>query len=203
LHTAGLLLAIGITLGSGGTGADEHLLAGARAFREGRFEQALVEFSVAQGLGSQDAAPYAAASLVKLGRAEEAVEAFGGGDGPGRDALIDYYRAMACYQARLYVCADRILAGLGDRTGPRIAGQAVKVRAAIAAELAKEPSQTAVDWYHARCQAASDGRRPILAAAYCREAIALAERREDRYRRSEAAAKLAKMGDGSSPGAKR
>ncbi len=182
-----------MSLSTGGTSADEHLLVGARSFREGRFGDALVEFLVAQNLGSADAAGYAAASLVKLQRHEEAIEAFGGVEAPARDALLDYYRALACYDVRLYSCADRILAGVGERSGPRIAGQASKIRAAIAAELAKEPTQGSIDWYLSICSARLEAGRPLLAQAYCREAGVLADRREDRYRRSDAVALLARL----------
>ncbi len=46
--------------------ADAHVLEGARLFRENRFTEALVEFRVADRLGSADARAYAAAALVKL-----------------------------------------------------------------------------------------------------------------------------------------
>jgi hypothetical protein len=202
LHTAGLLLVLQVALSTGGTGADEHLLAGARSFREGRFDEALVEFRVAQTLGSPDASAYAGAALVKLDRPEEAIQSFGGGDEPGRDALIDYYRALACYEARLYLCADRLLAGVGERSGPRIADQAAKIRSGIAAELAAEPSRVAVDWYLARCSERNDAKRPILVAAYCREAAGLARRRKDQYGRAEAEAMLARLGRGSRAGSR-
>lgn len=193
MNTAGLLLVLQIALSTGGSGAGEHLLAGARSFREGRFEEALVEFRVAQNLGSPDALGYAGATLVKLGRPEEAIQAFGGGEEPGRDALMDYFRALACYEARLYLCADRLFAGVGERSGPRIAEQATKIRSDIAAELAQEPSREAVDWYLARCSAEQDARRPVLASAYCREAAGLASRRKDRYGRAQAEAAFARM----------
>ncbi len=99
---------------------------------------------------------------MKLGRAEEAVEAFAPTE-EGRDALLDYYRGIACYEARLYLCADRLLAVVGARSGPRIAQEATKARAAIASELAKEPAQPTIDWYLARCGAA--GSRPIDAGS--------------------------------------
>lgn len=194
MGTAGLLLVLGISLSAGGTGADGHLLAGARAFREGRFDTALVEFRVAQALGSREAAAYAASALVKLDRPEEAVDAFGE-DELARDALLDYYQATACYQARLYACADRLLAGIGNRSGPRIAEQVAKVRGAIAAALAKEPTQGAIDWYLAKCAASAGAGRAVLAAAQCREAAALSERRSDRYRHGDATSSLARLGD--------
>ncbi|SRR6266542_1974716 len=183
-----LLLGLALTT----PGAEEHLVAGARHFREGRFDTALVEFRVAERLGAKEASGYAGASLVKLQRPEEALEAFGAA-GAGGDALLDYYRALACYDARLFLCADRILAAVGERSGPRIAGQARKMRADIAAALAQEPAQEAVDWYLGRCSAGADAQRPALAAAYCREAAGLADRRKDRYRRGDALAALATL----------
>jgi hypothetical protein len=178
---AGLPLLVAVTLAS--TGADEHVLAGARLFREGRWAEALVEFRVAERLGSAGARGYAGAALVKLGRAEEAVEAFEGPGAPvpGRDPLLDYYHAQACYDARLYVCADRLLAGVGERTGPRIGAEAAKARAAIAALLGAEPKADAVDWFLARCEDTARTGRDVLARAFCEEAKALGERRRDRH----------------------
>lgn len=195
MQIGGLLLVLTVLLSSPGSGeksAAEHLAAGARAFREARYGEALVEFRVAEALGSADAEAYVGASLVKLGRAEEAVDAFSG-SAEGRDPLLDYYHAIACYEARLYQCADRLLANVGARSGPRIAEQASKTRAAISAELAKEPAQPTIDWYLARCAERHDGGQPVLAAAFCREAAGLAERRADRYRLAEAVARLASL----------
>jgi len=172
-HTLALFLAAGLP----SAGADEHLLAGAERFREGRFEEALVEFRVAARLGAAGTDPYVASTLVKLGRHEEAVELFGGGDEPGPDALIDYYRALACWGARLFGCADRLLAGIGDRSGPKVAEQAARLRATIAAELRRPPSQATVDWYRGRCADEKRMGRTALAGAYCREAVAVASRR--------------------------
>ncbi|BDG10045.1 hypothetical protein [Anaeromyxobacter paludicola] len=182
MSSTALSLALALSLTAGGSGAGEHLLAGARLFRDGRFPEALVEFRVSQKLGAPEAAPYVGASLVKLNRPEEAVEAFGGAEGGSRDALLDYYLALACYESRLYLAADRILAGIGGRSGPRIAEQAAKLRSSIAGELGgREPPRSAVDWYLARCEAAGAQGRAALAEAYCREAAGLGARRADRY----------------------
>lgn len=197
-----LLLAAVLSAPGPGTSAGEHLIAGATAFREGRYDQALVEFRVAQALGSTDAGPYAAASLVMLKRSEEAVEAFASTTGT-RDALLDYYHGLACYEARLYLCADALLGSVEARSGPRLAEQARKTRAAIARELAKEPPPPTVDWYLTRCTERRDAGKPILAAAYCREAVGLAERRGDRYRYSEAATQLADLPPVGRPGTPR
>jgi hypothetical protein len=188
-----LLIAFEVLLTAATPGADEHLLVGAQAFRDGRYDQALVEFRVAQKLGAADAAGYAAATLVKLGRPEEAVEAFGVIRDETGDALLGYYQAIACYDARLYVCADRLLAAVGERAGPRIAEQTRKTRAAIASDLSREPSRASVDWYLGRCSERRTENRPVLAGAYCDEAVALAGKRADRYRFSEAAAERASL----------
>ncbi len=183
-----LPLVLGLALGAASGGAEEHLLAGANAFREERFDEALVEFRVATTLGAPEGATYAATTLVKLNRPEEAVEAFGPATAPGQDALLDYYRAMACYDAHLYLCADALLASVGSRAGPRIAALAADVRAKVAAALAAEPSRESIDWYLARCSAERAGKRKVLAAAYCREATGLSKRRADRYKLAEAEA---------------
>src|SRR6516225_9338445 len=156
------------------TGAEEHLLAGARFFKEGRFAEALVEFRVAQKAGSEDALWYVGATLQKLGRCEEALEAFAAADPTSHDALLDYYRALACYDARLYLCADKLLASVRDRSGPRIAALVQEVRAKIAVALSGGPSTDAIDWYHQRAGEALGQGRKLLAAAYLEEAQALA-----------------------------
>jgi len=167
--------ACALTLSTNGAG-EEHLVSGAAHFREGRYAEALVEFRVAEKLGVRQASAYSGASLVKLERFEEAIEAFGSKDGAARDALIDYYRALACYGARLYVCADETLVRIGERSGPKLAGLAATIRADVAAKLAMEPTPVALQWYATRCaQRRSEG-RAILAQAYCAEASALAKR---------------------------
>ncbi|WP_242342432.1 tetratricopeptide repeat protein [Anaeromyxobacter terrae] len=169
-------LAVLVAAGATEGGAEPHLLAGAAHFRAERYDAALVEFRVAERLGEPEAAGYAGAALVKLERFEEAVETFETAS-PGGHPLHDYYRALACYGARLYSCADRLLAGLGDRSGPRIAEQARAIRAELAPTLEAPPSETSLAWYRDRCEARRAEGRAALAAAYCREADALAARR--------------------------
>ncbi len=189
---AALTLALSL---SAAPAADAHVLAGARLFREERWAEALVEFRVAERMGAREARAYAGATLVKLERPEQALDAFEGADGlaPGRDALLDYYHALACYEARLYLRADALLARVGARSGPRIAEQAAKVRADIAALLSRAPAPAAIDWYLARCDAEGrDGRVP-RARAYCEEARGLGERRADRHGVAEARERLARL----------
>jgi hypothetical protein len=193
----GAFLAV-VCLAAGALAAGEdHLLAGAQLFRERRFQEAYVEFTVAARLGAGgDAAWYAAATLVKLERPEDALVAFAAAERAApsvADPLLDYYRALACYDARLFLCADRLLEGVGDRTGPRIGAQARKMRADIAALLATEPSADSIDWYHAHGAAARKEGHYSLAALYFTEAAALSHRRQDRHREAEARASLVEL----------
>src|SRR5712692_815249 len=145
------------------SGADEHLLTGARFFRTGEFSRALVEFRVAEKLGGPgEASWYAAATLVKLGRPEDALDAFAQAEKSApaaRDALLDYYRALACYDARLYGCAAKLFAEVGDQTGPRIGGLARKARESIEKLFAASVTQGAVDWYRERAAVAHSAKR--------------------------------------------
>jgi hypothetical protein len=172
---AALLLAA--TLAATGT-AGEHLLAGARDFREGRYGDALVEFRVADALGAEGARAYVAASLVNLERFEEALEAFEGVP-RGEDALLDFYRALACYGAHLYACADEILGTIGDRGGPKIAAEVDHLRREIATRRGRQPTGDVVAWYSARCADLRVAKRVALAGAYCRESVALDARRAE------------------------
>jgi tetratricopeptide (TPR) repeat protein len=179
-----------------GTGADEHSLAGARSFRAGRFGDALIEFRVAEKMGNREAAWYAAASLVKLKRPQDALEAFAAAERVAprsRDDLIDYYRATACYEARLYTSADRLLAGIGERAGPRILEEVRRVRSDIARLLRSEPTTATVDWYHWRAGEALQKGRALLAQGYLEEVSVLSARRKDRYRADEARLALARV----------
>lgn len=170
--------------------SEPHLIAGAEAFRVEAFEKALVEFRVAEALGSTEASWYAAASLLKLGRAEDAVEAFvlaERGTRSAGDALLEVYRGQACYAARLYLCADRWFESAASRAGPRLAPELKALRAAIGDALQPEQLAPAIDRILARASELS-GTRPILAAAYADEAVALSARSPARHRAAEATA---------------
>lgn len=179
--------------------ADAHVLEGARLFRDNRFTEALVEFRVADRLGAPDARSYAGAALVKLDRPEDALELFERSGRRERDSdpLLAYYHALACYGARLYLCADDLLAGVGERTGPRIGEQARQIRSQIAAALPAAPPPDSVDWYLSRARSRAEAGRPLLARAYAAEAQRLGERRTDRHGVAEAAALLERL---STPG---
>ncbi len=183
--------------------ATPHLLQGARHFREGRFSNALVEFKVAQRLGTGGEADwYIAASLVKLGRSEEALESFAAARKrapDARDALLDYYHALACYEVKLYLCADTLLDAVGEASGPRIGEQVRKLRSDISALFRAAPTPASIDWYHVRAAEARTARRPVLAARYLEEAVRLAERRGDRHRLAEARAGLGALSEVPTP----
>src|SRR4051812_37338078 len=171
--------------------ADEHLLLGARAFRAGRYAEALVEFKVAEKLGAgPDARAYAAAALVKLDRPEEAVELFG--PKAEADPVLEFYRALACYQSRLFLCADQALEAAMGRFGPRVAEEARALRAQIQRTLSEEIQPEAVGWYLRHGEDAVQGGRPGLGRLYAEEARALGGRRKDCHRCAEAEALLAK-----------
>ncbi len=196
---AGLRFVLALAI-STGPAANEHLLAGAGAFRDGRFADALVEFRVAEKLGAAEGGTYAAAALVKLGRPEEAIEAFATSP-PGDDDLLDWYRALACYEARLYTCAGRLLARLA-RAGPQATSEVEKLRADIARVLAPEPAKASIDWYLARCDERRKEGSTALAAAYCREAADLGARRPDRHGVGRATAGLARLDPAAARGVK-
>ena len=163
-----LLAALAAALALSSTPGEAHLLEGARRFREERWEEALVEFRVAARLGEPGAGAYAGAALVKLRRWDEAIEAFGP-DGPARDALMDYYRALACHGAGLYACADAILSTIGERAGPRLSSQAAEIRAALAPVLSAPPAAPVLEALSERCETFRRRGRDALASAYCRE----------------------------------
>jgi tetratricopeptide (TPR) repeat protein len=197
MKRAALLLLLASPAVRADSGADDHMLAGAQYFQAGRFTEALVEFRVAERAGTEGGAIwYVAATLVKLKQPEDALSEFAraeAGAPADRDALFDYYHALGCYDARLYFCSDRLLALIGERAGPRIAGQARRIRADLAPVLSAIPSTAAIDWYHARARAASDAGRAALASAYYEEAFSLAALRADGYRRQEALAGMGRL----------
>ena len=197
------LALLGLTAATPPPDATPHLLQGARHFREGRFANALVEFKVAQRLGTGGEADwYIAASLVKLGRAEEALEAFSTARKTApeaRDALLDYYHALACYEARLYLCADSLLGAVGDASGPRMGEQVRKLRSDIASLFRSAPTPASIDWYHARAAQVRASGRAVLAAHYLEEAVGLAGKREDRYRLAEARSALGALSERPAP----
>lgn len=170
--------------------SETHLVAGAAAFRAEAYEKALVEFRVAEALGSTEASWYAAASLLKLGRAEDAVEAFVLAERSNRgatDALLEVYRGQACYAAQLLLCADRWFESASARAGPRLGPQLKALRAAIRDALQPAQLDSAIDRLLERAARLQEP-RPALAFAFAEEASGLAARSPGRHRQGEATA---------------
>ena len=175
--------------------SESHLVAGAEAFRAEAYEKALVEFRVAEALGSTEASWYAAASLLKLGRADDAVEAFVVAERSNRaasDALLEVYRGQACYAAQLLLCADRWFESASARAGPRLGPQLKALRAAIRDALQPGQIDAAIDRLLDRA-GGLQGTRPALAFALAEEAAALAARSPARHRQAEATALAAHL----------
>lgn len=162
---------------------ERHLLSGAAHFRAGRYDEALVEFRVAEKLGAGPIARwYAASALAQAGRSEEAVEEFlaaAAAAPEARDAVLTWHEAVASHDARLYRRADRLLAQMGSSAGPRIAEQAAKLRAQIAPLLRAEPTAANVNWYVDRARALYGSDHPALARLFAEEGLAVARRRPD------------------------
>lgn len=162
-----------------GQTSDDHLLAGARAFRDGNYERALVEFRVAQRVGAgEQAAWYLAATLQKLGRNEEALEAFLEAEHAwpaGRDTVLTWYEAVASHELGLFAYADRLAARLSAEAGPRLAEQAEKLRRQLQPLLTATPTSAQVDFHLGRIQALKGSRRK-LALLHLEEARSLSRR---------------------------
>ena len=190
-----LALALLLAAGPDVPASESHLIAGAEAFRAETYEKALVEFRVAEALGSSEAPWYVAASLLKLGRPEDAIEAFVIAERSNRsatDALLDVYRGQACYAAQLLLCADRWFESAGARAGPRLAPQLKALRGAIRDALQTGQIDPAIDRLLDRA-AAVQTTRPALAFAFAEEAAGLASRSNTRHRQAEAVTLASKL----------
>lgn len=170
--------------------ADDHLLAGATAYREGRLDEALVEFNVALKLGgSREARWYVAVTLAKQQQLDGALEAFALAEAEApqlADAVLEYHFAMTCYRQHLLLCADEHLERADRQAGPQLKKQVAAVREAIALVLAATPPTTAIDAVLERARAAQQQQRAALARALYREAAGLARRRTDAHGLDEA-----------------
>ena len=168
-----------------------HLLAGVRAFKEGRYEEALVELRVvARSPGAPaDLAFYLGPTLYKLGRHREAIAVFVASRAP-RDQLSDFYLGQAYYQARLYRKARGVFARLRSRgLGPALDAAAARYVGAIDAAYRSPPPPAAIDAYVAQAAevAAAD---PVLAGELLDEARLVEALAPARHRRAEILATL-------------
>lgn len=127
---------------------------------------------------AREAAWYVAATLQRLQRNEEALEAFLSAEAlwpEGRDPVLTWYEAVASHQLGLYGRADSLAASLSGAGGPRIAEQARKLRAQMAPLLTATPADRHLDFYLARARALAASRAPV-ARLYLAEARALSRR---------------------------
>lgn len=167
--------------------SDAHVLAGARAFRAGDWALALVEFQVALKLGAPASVRwYEGATLARAGRFEDAVGAFERAveEAPAEgDPLLDYYRALACYETHLWACVAEVTASLARTGGPRVQQQVAAMAGEAKTLLATEPPHAAIDACFSRAAATTSA---SLARAWLREAARLGRRRADGWRVEEA-----------------
>lgn len=184
---AALVLAASATLAAPG---DAQLRAGAAHFRSGRYAEALVQLKAAERLGAgAQARYYVGATLVKLERYDEALEAFLDATArapAAKDALLAYYEALASHGARLYRRADALFAAIGAEAGPRIAEQARRAREELATVLKTVPKDGTVDWYLTRAEELARAGRAGVAALYAEEALALGRLQPSCHRCAEA-----------------
>src|SRR5262249_26081333 len=101
-------------------------------------------------------------------------------------------RALACYQARLFTCADRALEGAMGRFGPRVAEEAKALRAQIQRTLSAEIQPEAIDWYLHHGESSLQAGRPALGLLSAEGARAVGGRRGDCHRCADAEALQAK-----------
>lgn len=148
-----------------------HLLLGVRAFKEGRYDEALVELRLVAR--APDAPPdltfYLGPTLYKLRRYDEALAVFVTSRA-APDALTDFYRGQTYYQLRLYRKARAVFAGLRVRgLGPALDEAAGRYVDAVDAAYNVAASAGSIDYYLAQGFELA-GRDPVVAGEYLDEA---------------------------------
>jgi len=138
-----------VALADDGGATARHLQAGVEAFRDGRYDDALVELRVVQR--ARDAPPdlafYLGPTLVKLGRDREAIAVFVASTAP-RDLLADFYLGEAYYHERMYRKARATFAGLrAHGLGPVLDDAAGRYVARVDAVYDRAPAQSTIDYY--------------------------------------------------------
>jgi FimV-like protein len=148
-----------------------HLLTGVRAFKDGRYEDALVELRIVARAADAppDLAFYLGPTLYKLGRHREALAVFATSRA-APDALTELYLGQTYYQLRLYRKARAVFVGLRNRgLGPVLDEAATRHVDAIDAAYQQAPESVSVEFYLAEGQALI-ARDPVVAAEYLDEA---------------------------------
>ncbi len=163
-----------------------HLLAGVRAFKDGRYEEALVELRIVAHASDApaDLAFYLGPTLYKLGRYNEALAAFAASHAMP-DALTEFYLGETYYQLQLYRKARALFAALRTRgLGPALDDAAGRYVAAVDAAYRVAPTDVSIDIYLKRGLEwiAHD---PVVAAHYLDEARLVEAFALRRHRRAE------------------
>ena len=98
---------------------------------------------------------------------------------PEDDHLLDWYRALACYDARLYRVRGRALVEPGD-AGPRHLDRDRSSSGRRSRGCSRRARPGPIDWYLARCEARRAEGRPALAgrATAARRPTSRARRRD-------------------------
>jgi FimV-like protein len=185
------IVAIGLCGTAHGDGAPDgatarHLLAGVRAFKEARYEEALVELQIVARAADAppDLAFYLGPTLYKLGRHREALAVFVTSRA-APDALTELYLGQTYYQLRLYRKARAVFAGLRNRgLGPVLDEAATRHVEAIDAAYQQAPETAVLEFY------ISEGtglvaRDPVVAAEYLDEARLVESLGRDHARHAE------------------
>jgi tetratricopeptide (TPR) repeat protein len=168
-----------------------HLLTGVRAFKEGRYEDALVELRIVARAADAppDLAFYLGPTLYKLGRHREALAVFVTSRA-APDALTELYLGQTYYQLRLYRKARAVFVGLRDRgLGPVLEEAVTRHVEAIDAAYQQAPEPVALELYIAEGQSLI-ARDPVIAAEYLDEARLAETLGRDRAHHSEIIAAL-------------
>lgn len=170
-----------------------HLLTGVRAFKDGRYEEALVELRIVARApdAPADLAFYLGPTLYKLGRYREALATFAASRA-APDALTDFYQGETCYQLKLYRKARAVFAGLRTRgLGPVLDEAAARYVDLIDAAYQAAPATSTIDYYVDQGLELAGG-NPVVAAEYLDEARQVEALAKTRYRHAEIVAALAK-----------
>lgn len=169
-----------------------HLMAGVRAFQDGRYDEALVELRFVERSGDapDDLAFYLGPTLYKLGRYTEALLVFRRSR-VTPDTLTLFYLGQTFYQLALYDHARETFQRAAARgLGPRLDAAARKYIDTIERLQQIAPGTATVDVYldtGSRMRARGE---PLLASIYLDEALRL-EARGRPHRHDEIVAELA------------
>ena len=170
--------------GQGESSTSRHLLAGVHAFKDGHYEDALVELRIVARApdAPEDLAFYLGPTLYKLGRYHEALVVFLASHA-APDALTDFYLAQTYYRLGLYRSARGVFADLRTRgLGPALDDAAARYIAEVDRGYASAPEPVVVDAYLAQGLALAD---PRLQAAYLEEARQVEQLLPQRHRTDE------------------